>query len=70
MVILVNIRRLVERLKPAPICDACVAERLEIGVSDTLRAGIGELAGERDYQRERSRCSLCDTEGMAIRKIR
>jgi len=63
-----TVRRLVERLGPAPICDACVAERLALPADDALHAVLGELAVERGFDRERGPCSLCDTQGSVIRK--
>lgn len=65
---LMSVRRLVERLAPAPICDACVAERLTLPVNDELHAVLGELAVERGFDRERAPCSLCERAGPVTRK--
>jgi len=68
MVILDQIRRLVERLAPAPICDACIADRLNIALSDDLRARIGELAGDHGFHRARDTYALCDASGPVLYK--
>jgi hypothetical protein len=68
-VILDQIRRFIAQLAPAPVCDGCIAERLEIVPSDELRSYIGELAGTRDYRRERDSCSLCGSTGPVLRKL-
>lgn len=67
---LFSVRRLVERLAPAPICDACIAGRLEIDLTDDLRATLGELAVERGFDRGRDHCSLCDQPGAVLRQRR
>ena len=64
----VSVRRLVERLAPAPVCDACVAERLALPVNDALHAVLGELAVERGFDRERAPCALCERAGPVILK--
>lgn len=63
-----TIRRLVERLAPAPICDTCIAGRLGMASSDEFRASLGELSVERGFSRERDQCSLCDEDGPVIRR--
>lgn len=67
-VMLDTIRRLVERLSPAPICGACIARHLDLAVDDSLHADLGELAVERGFDRERGPCSLCDEHGPVILK--
>ena len=64
----VSVRRLVERLAPAPVCDDCIADRLDLRLSDDLRATLGELAVERGFDRERDQCGLCDQPRIVLRK--
>lgn len=66
-VMLPSIRRLVERLAPAPVCDDCIADRLELALTIDLRAALGELAVERGFDRDRDHCSLCDQERPVLR---
>lgn len=67
--ILNQIRRFIGQLAPAPVCDGCIAERLDIAPSDELRSYVGELAGTGGYRRERDDCSLCGSPGPVIRKL-
>ncbi len=66
--IFLTVRRLIERLAPAPVCASCIADRLSLPLTDDLRATLGELAVERGFDRERDHCSLCDKEGTVIRR--
>lgn len=63
-----TIRRLVERLSPAPICETCVALHLTLPMDDSLRADLGELAVERGFERSRAPCGLCEQDQIVLRK--
>ncbi|WP_206243636.1 hypothetical protein [Novosphingobium terrae] len=65
-VMLESIRRLVERLSPAPICEPCIGRRLDLPIDDALHAALGELAVERGFDRESGSCSLCEEHGRVI----
>jgi hypothetical protein len=67
--ILNQIRRLVLRLAPAPVCDGCIARQLNLTASDEFRSCIGELAAERDCRRERDACALCKVQSPVLRKL-
>lgn len=45
MTVLENVSALVTRLSPAPMCDACIAERLGLSVSQQANHKTRELAG-------------------------
>ena len=51
--------KLIERLAPDPVCDDCIADRLEL--ADRQDAGIAanELAGTSQFERRRDACVLC-----------
>ena len=68
--ILEAVRRFVERLAPTPVCDDCLAERIDQSGADGVRTAIGELAVERGFDRMRDACGLCGTSRMVIRKLR
>lgn len=65
--ILENVRRFVERLSPTPVCDDCLADRIDRS-ADGVRTAIGELAVERGFGRTRDTCGLCGESRMVIRK--
>ncbi len=68
--ILDNIRRLVERLAPAPVCDDCLTERVDPTATEDIRTAIGELTVTRGFDRIRDACSLCGEHKMVIRKLK
>jgi hypothetical protein len=66
MEMFMSVRRLVERLAPAPVCENCIADRLSLALTDDLRAALGALTAERGFGRQRDHCSLCDEERAVI----
>jgi hypothetical protein len=67
MVTLENVRNLIERLSPTPICDDCVAERLALNAGQHASRHARELAGSAGFERRRDICSLCSTEKLVTR---
>jgi hypothetical protein len=63
-----TIRRLVERLAPAPICEACIAQRLDMELNEALHASLAALVVERGFESERDHCVLCDQQRPVIRR--
>jgi hypothetical protein len=53
-----KIAKFIERLAPDPVCDDCVAERLELPEEDAGRAAL-ELAATNAFERRRGACTLC-----------
>ena len=53
------VRKLIERLTPEPVCDECIADRLDL--ADRQDAGIAanELAATSQFERRRDACTLC-----------
>ena len=68
MTVLDDVRALVARLAPEPVCDDCIADRL--GLPGRQQAGekSRELAGTDGFERRKAACSLCGTEKLVIRR--
>jgi ribosomal protein L37E len=62
-----EVRALIERLSPDPICDDCVTERLGLSVRQHANHETRELAGTRGFERRKDRCSMCGSEKKVIR---
>ena len=68
MTILDDVRALIQRLSPQPICDDCIAERLGHSVRQHANHKSRELAGTDGFERRKGVCSLCDNEKLVIRR--
>jgi len=64
-----DVRKLIERLSPAPVCDDCVADRLGLSIRQHANHKTRELAGRNGFERRKDICSLCYGEKLVIRKI-
>ena len=64
------VRRWVDRLAPTPVCDDCLAERIEMARPEDIGPAVGELAAARDFVRERGTCGLCNEVRLVIRKLK
>ena len=62
-----TVRNLIMRLSPAPICDDCVADRLNLGARQHANHKTRELAGASGFERRRDICSLCFGEKLVTR---
>jgi len=63
-----DVRALIARLSPQPICDDCIADRLKLSVRQHANHKTRELAGTEGFERRKDRCSLCDREKLVLRK--
>jgi hypothetical protein len=68
MSVLENVRKLVERLAPAPVCDSCIAERLNLPSRQYGNRYARELVGQNHIERCRGICSLCSGEKIVTRR--
>ena len=68
MTVLDDVRALVTRLSPEPVCDDCIAERLDLSVRQHANHKTRELAGSGGFERRKDPCSLCGTEKLVIRR--
>jgi len=66
--ILEQVRKLVERLAPDPICDDCITEKLGLIVRQHANHKTRELAGRDGFERARESCAICGSEKMVIRQ--
>ena len=62
-----RVRALIERLAPEPVCDDCIAERLELSVRQHANHKTRELAGSDGFERKLAACSLCGATKKVIR---
>ena len=69
MTVLDQVRGLIERLSPEPICDDCISERLGLSVRQHANHKTRELAGADGFVRAKANCSLCQHEKLVIRRI-
>ncbi len=66
--VLEQVQKFIERLSPEPVCDDCIAERLEFGVQLHANHETRELAGSGGFERRNDACSLCGSHKLVIRK--
>lgn len=68
MTVLDQVRGLIERLSPDPICDDCISERLGLSVRQHANHKTRELAGTGRFERQKDACSICGGIKIVIRK--
>jgi hypothetical protein len=69
--VLKDVRALIERLAPEPVCDDCITERLGLAGSQNADKKTQELAGERGFERSVEPCAMCGaTRRVTRRKLR
>jgi hypothetical protein len=68
MTALNDVRKLIERLSPTPVCDDCVADRLGLSIRQHANHKTRELAGQNGFERRKDICSLCFGDKLVIRK--
>lgn len=68
MTVLDQVRALIERLSPEPVCDDCIAERLDLSVRQHANIKTRELAGQGGFERRIDSCSLCGARKKVIRR--
>ncbi len=66
MTVLDQVRRLIERLAPAPICDECIGERLGLSARDQTAQAASELAGTGGFERRKDECAICGATRLVI----
>lgn len=65
--VLEQVRRLIERLTPEPVCDTCIAERIALTEADAAERSTRELAGQGGFERRIEPCTLCGETRTVIR---
>lgn len=66
--VLEQVKALIERLAPAPICDDCITEKLGLSVRQHANHKTRELAGEQGFERVLAPCAMCATTKKVIRR--
>lgn len=61
------IRKLIERLSPNPVCDDCIADKLELADRPEVRLATQELTASSQFERRRDTCSLCGGKKLTTR---
>lgn len=69
MTVLDQVRALIERLAPEPVCDDCIAEKLSLSWSSQANLATRELAGAREFERRNDVCALCGGTRKVIRRV-
>jgi hypothetical protein len=69
MAVLDDVRKLIERLAPDPICDDCVTSRLNLTMRQHANLKTRELAGQNGFERRKDICSLCFGEKLVTRRL-
>jgi hypothetical protein len=67
--VLDDVRAFVIRLFPAPACEDCIADKLQLSVRQHANHKTRELAGSGGFERRRDSCSLCGKEKLVIRRV-
>ncbi|ATE65252.1 hypothetical protein [Rhizorhabdus dicambivorans] len=68
--VLSQVRALIERLSPEPVCDDCITERLGLSVPGQANHKTRELAGQDGFERRLDACALCGETRKVIAKVR
>jgi hypothetical protein len=68
MSVLDDVRALIVRLSPSPICDDCVADKLNLSARQHANHMTRELAGSNGFERRRDICSICYGEKLVTRR--
>jgi len=68
MTVLEQVRGLIERLPPEPVCDDCIAERLGLSIRQHANHKSRELAGLDGFERRIEPCAICGREKKGIRR--
>ena len=68
--VLEQVRKLIERLSPAEVCDDCIADRLGLSVRQHANHKTRELAGVHGFERQLDVCALCGETRKVIRKTK
>lgn len=67
--ILDEVRAFIARLSPQPVCDDCIAERLQLTLRQHADWKVRELAGSEGFERRKAECSLCGSTKLVIRRL-
>jgi hypothetical protein len=63
-----EVAKFVTRLAPEPVCDDCIAQRLQLSIRQDVNRKTRELAGTGGFERRKADCSLCGCQTLVIRR--
>lgn len=63
-----QVRSLVERLRPEPVCDDCIIDKLKLTVRQPVSDITRELAGTAGFERQIGTCTLCGATKRVMRR--
>jgi hypothetical protein len=63
-----DVRSLIARLSPEPVCDDCLAKQLHLTSREQASRSVRELAGTDGFERTRSICSLCGENKLVVHR--
>lgn len=66
--VLEQVRALIERLSPEPICDGCITDKLGLSVRQHANHKTRELAGGDGFERRIEACAICGAVKKVIRQ--
>lgn len=70
MTVIDDVRALIDRLSPEPICDESIADRLKLSVRQHANPKTRELAGSNGFERHKDICSMCFDKKLVIRRLK
>lgn len=65
--VLDQVKSLIERLAPEPVCDDCITERLGLTARQQVNHKSREIAGMTGFERQIGECALCGATKKVIR---
>ena len=68
MTVLSNVEKLIVRLAPSPICDDCMAEKLQLLFHQHANHTTRELVGGGGFERRKDCCSICGETKLVTRR--
>jgi hypothetical protein len=66
MTVFEQVAALIKQLSPSPVCDDCIADRLQLSVRQHANHKTLGLAGTPGFRRDQGQCSLCETHKKVI----
>ena len=69
MTVLEDVGNLVEKMKPAAVCDDCITDRLRLRVRQHANQKTRELANAPEFVRSQNYCAVCGLVKLVIRRI-
>jgi hypothetical protein len=69
MTVFEQVRDLITRRSPAPVCDDCITDRLDLSVRQHANHKTRELAKKEGFDRRVDVCAICGSSKKVIRRV-